>query len=124
MRRRGRYAALARSSHRLRRSWRERPVREPLGCAARLERLPMTRVCLSEKTHRATRQTSRWRAPLGDSWESRARSPSQPWLEREGVRACPATCARSEEHTSELQSLRHLVCRLLLEKKKNKINQK
>src|SRR5438045_4266811 len=26
--------------------------------------------------------------------------------------------ARSEEHTSELQSLRHLVCRLLLEKKK------
>src|SRR5258705_9746874 len=30
---------------------------------------------------------------------------------------------RSEEHTSELQSLRHLVCRLLLEKKKkNYIN--
>src|SRR5437899_3884334 len=28
--------------------------------------------------------------------------------------------SRSEEHTSELQSLRHLVCRLLLEKKKNK----
>src|SRR5205814_5901196 len=31
---------------------------------------------------------------------------------------------RSEEHTSELQSLRHLVCRLLLEKKKKKINNK
>src|SRR5262245_64985448 len=30
----------------------------------------------------------------------------------------PATRSRSEEHTSELQSLRHLVCRLLLEKKK------
>src|SRR5262245_63050641 len=28
------------------------------------------------------------------------------------------TATRSEEHTSELQSLRHLVCRLLLEKKK------
>src|SRR5438309_7811111 len=28
---------------------------------------------------------------------------------------------RSEEHTSELQSQFHLVCRLLLEKKKNKI---
>src|SRR5687768_18086863 len=28
---------------------------------------------------------------------------------------------RSEEHTSELQSRLHLVCRLLLEKKKNKI---
>src|SRR5262245_65055955 len=30
------------------------------------------------------------------------------------------TWSRSEEHTSELQSLRHLVCRLLLEKKKKK----
>src|SRR5262245_63607958 len=30
------------------------------------------------------------------------------------------TVTRSEEHTSELQSLRHLVCRLLLEKKKKK----
>src|ERR1035438_10916844 len=32
----------------------------------------------------------------------------------------PGYCCRSEEHTSELQSLRHLVCRLLLEKKKKK----
>src|SRR5215208_8379515 len=32
----------------------------------------------------------------------------------------PST-ARSEEHTSELQSRGHLVCRLLLEKKKKKI---
>src|SRR5438874_6555761 len=31
---------------------------------------------------------------------------------------------RSEEHTSELQSRRDLVCRLLLEKKKKKKNQK
>src|ERR1035441_1052638 len=30
----------------------------------------------------------------------------------------PLLRSRSEEHTSELQSLRHLVCRLLLEKKK------
>src|SRR5262245_63928104 len=29
----------------------------------------------------------------------------------------PVQLERSEEHTSELQSLRHLVCRLLLEKK-------
>src|SRR2546425_5004547 len=29
---------------------------------------------------------------------------------------------RSEEHTSELQSLAYLVCRLLLEKKKNKLD--
>src|SRR2546422_6264712 len=31
--------------------------------------------------------------------------------------------SRSEEHTSELQSRLHLVCRLLLEKKKNKNSQ-
>src|SRR5258707_11015562 len=29
------------------------------------------------------------------------------------------SCSRSEEHTSELQSRQYLVCRLLLEKKKN-----
>src|SRR5947199_7891058 len=34
----------------------------------------------------------------------------------------PARVLRSEEHTSELQSLRHLVCRLLLEKKKRRRN--
>src|SRR5690554_7791638 len=32
--------------------------------------------------------------------------------------ASPSQAARSEEHTSELQSRPHLVCRLLLEKKK------
>src|SRR2546429_2781585 len=31
----------------------------------------------------------------------------------------PPACRRSEEHTSELQSRLHLVCRLLLEKKKS-----
>src|SRR6266702_7062034 len=34
-------------------------------------------------------------------------------------RTSPACPSRSEEHTSELQSRGHLVCRLLLEKKKN-----
>src|SRR3712207_7322004 len=37
-----------------------------------------------------------------------------------GRRRCPPT-ERSEEHTSELQSRQYLVCRLLLEKKKNTI---
>src|SRR2546422_8356557 len=32
-------------------------------------------------------------------------------------------CRRSEEHTSELQSRLHLVCRLLLEKKKKNLRQ-
>src|SRR6266536_6327093 len=34
------------------------------------------------------------------------------------ILACPTSCRRSEEHTSELQSRVDLVCRLLLEKKK------
>src|SRR5256884_2376134 len=33
------------------------------------------------------------------------------------VSVCGVACGRSEEHTSELQSRLHLVCRLLLEKK-------
>src|SRR3712207_9124064 len=33
--------------------------------------------------------------------------------------ASPSPAARSEEHTSELQSRQYLVCRLLLEKKRN-----
>src|SRR5437899_12007935 len=47
----------------------------------------------------------------------------RPW--RTASRSCiPASRSpRSEEHTSELQSLRHLVCRLLLEKKKNRSHQ-
>src|SRR5205814_7752828 len=39
---------------------------------------------------------------------------------RQIVQIAEAKLLRSEEHTSELQSLRHLVCRLLLEKKKKK----
>src|SRR5258708_16019333 len=34
------------------------------------------------------------------------------------ISKAPSTLCRSEEHTSELQSPDHLVCRLLLEKKK------
>src|SRR5690349_22804003 len=41
-------------------------------------------------------------------------------VEREAAQVLPSNVAagRSEEHTSELQSRRDLVCRLLLEKKK------
>src|SRR5258708_16665506 len=43
---------------------------------------------------------------------------------RGSARWCAAETLRSEEHTSELQSPDHLVCRLLLEKKKNYIHTK
>src|SRR5437016_10672757 len=53
----------------------------------------------------------------GDAFLARAVLPRS--LEPDGVQhARPG--ARSEEHTSELQSLTNLVCRLLLEKKKTK----
>src|SRR5258706_1519412 len=39
----------------------------------------------------------------------------------EKPRRPPTLCGRSEEHTSELQSLTNLVCRLLLEKKNRAI---
>src|SRR2546422_6128520 len=56
---------------------------------------------------------------------SRMRSPACRTENRPGVRFCEECGAtldvlRSEEHTSELQSRLHLVCRLLLEKKKSK----
>src|SRR5258705_9298648 len=44
-----------------------------------------------------------------------------PWSSQKSVPRTRIRCSRSEEHTSELQSLRHLVCRLLLEKKKKKL---
>src|SRR2546422_10558185 len=50
--------------------------------------------------------------PTGGSPSSAARMPCQRV-------ASPNPETRSEEHTSELQSRLHLVCRLLLEKKKN-----
>src|SRR5207253_9066165 len=49
---------------------------------------------------------------------------SPPAIRRPPRRPAPAAVAgwRSEEHTSELQSRGHLVCRLLLEKKKTQKN--
>src|SRR5690349_24712819 len=49
------------------------------------------------------------------SWRGGARTRPSPGPPRSGPRPRP----RSEEHTSELQSRRDLVCRLLLEKKNN-----
>src|SRR6266496_6107673 len=56
--------------------------------------------------------TTLFRSPTGRATSRLPRA----WRDRGGSR-------RSEEHTSELQSRRDLVCRLLLEKKKNKTHQ-
>src|SRR5215813_1236028 len=49
--------------------------------------------------------------------------PRSPTCDRRRRRQAPRAPGRSEEHSSELQSRPHLVCRLLLEKKKNKHSQ-
>src|SRR3712207_8618364 len=49
------------------------------------------------------------------SWSPSRTSPPRRWTRS------PSRVARSEEHTSELQSRQYLVCRLLLEKKKHSL---
>src|SRR2546429_1421782 len=53
----------------------------------------------------------------------RVRDPVPQWF-AQNSQNCRTEQRRSEEHTSELQSRLHLVCRLLLEKKKNTIQKK
>src|SRR5438093_3804092 len=59
-----------------------------------------------------------WPRPPG--WEDVAPAPADATVASTAETATAAAVARSEEHTSELQSLTNLVCRLLLEKKKKK----
>src|SRR2546429_5703016 len=65
---------------------------------------------------RSSRRGSARGAQLGSADRQAARVPGA------GVVARGTRAARSEEHTSELQSRLHLVCRLLLEKKKKNIH--
>src|SRR2546425_12503226 len=81
---------------------------------------PDTRLDLDSTLHR-------WGAPIiqGSRWVGCRLDDTGPWCVAP-VRRQPAAPPpdgverRSEEHTSELQSLAYLVCRLLLEKKKIK----
>src|SRR2546425_7149875 len=64
---------------------------------------------------------SRMRSPsvdMGTSSQACPRSRNHPWTRSACQSASALLRVRSEEHTSELQSLAYLVCRLLLEKKK------
>src|SRR2546422_5906462 len=69
---------------------------------------------------------SGWRDQFLDGGEAnlRAREADVENEETQRLKSLVAdlSMSRSEEHTSELQSRLHLVCRLLLEKKKNKNN--
>src|SRR2546429_6399076 len=66
--------------------------------------------------------TTLFRSGAEDGQVRRYRGPAAGWQgDRADLRE-DLDQDRSEEHTSELQSRLHLVCRLLLEKKKNKHN--
>src|SRR5690625_6510473 len=68
----------------------------------------------------ARTRTRPWRLDPGRWFRARSRAgASYPVDGAHSLRSGGAV-RRSEEHTSELQSRGHLVCRLLLEKKKNK----
>src|SRR6266496_6747383 len=67
--------------------------------------IPVRPPCRAPRNGRTARTPIAWRR----RWDRRPAP----------ARRRPGRCPRSEEHTSELQSRRDLVCRLLLEKKKH-----
>src|SRR5262249_60556829 len=78
------------------------------------KKLPsLMRTSQSEPLLRSMRRT--WMTLLGGRWLISSRSR----LKNGARRLLPGSTLRSEEHTSELQSLTNLVCRLLLAKKNN-----
>src|SRR5258708_10230721 len=72
---------------------------------------PYTTLFRSKKQSAPARRSSKSPRPQ-EAW------PSSRKTSRKKARPPEAAAIRSEEHTSELQSPDHLVCRLLLEKKK------
>src|SRR3712207_8471341 len=74
---------------------------------------PYTTLFRSRRSTRGWAVTSRRRS-------NRTGAQPRPCRQRYGGSAGWGSPQRSEEHTSELQSRQYLVCRLLLEKKKNK----
>src|SRR2546422_6876492 len=75
------------------------------------------------KTTKNRRNSRRGEKPLNANAGGRATGSTPPMVTpyssaQAATRALLAPRSRSEEHTSELQSRLHLVCRLLLEKKK------
>src|SRR5690349_23649547 len=83
---------------------------------------PYTTLFRSPATESADRDSGRTRDLHGDLHRDRLRADWNGAVQtaRNRGRSTGVRVERSEEHTSELQSRRDLVCRLLLEKKKKK----
>src|SRR5947208_9676242 len=84
---------------------------------------PYTTLFRSGRGDCCTTKESRIGPPAVCTGRSRISQSSPAWRSRRTARRASSPISRSEEHTSELQSPDHLVCRLLLEKKKKKNNQ-
>src|SRR2546426_1520244 len=85
---------------------------------------PYTTLFRSRATRSSSRRRSAPRPTAASSWASAASQLRETGRSR-GQSSYGKGCwlhSRSEEHTSELQSPCNLVCRLLLEKKKNQNN--
>src|SRR5262245_64944708 len=91
-------------------------IRRPL----RFTLFPYTTLFRSCEPVTGRRCSPPWSSTVGSRSDGTTRAGGSP-TRATRTRGSPGHCERwprSEEHTSELQSLRHLVCRLLLEKKK------
>src|SRR3712207_8758582 len=77
---------------------------------------PYTTLFRSPSDRTRTRPRRRSARAAGEDGSAAGRARVNAGLDGDGR---PGLDARSEEHTSELQSRQYLVCRLLLEKKKN-----
>src|SRR5205814_4264655 len=90
-------------------------LHDALPISSRGRRRPRTTPAPCASLPCRSRSPRAWDAAASATWPRRSRrrspSPAADYVIGTGE-------MRSEEHTSELQSLRHLVCRLLLEKKK------
>src|SRR3712207_7875943 len=83
---------------------------------------PYTTLFRSERGQQGVKQVPGW-VMAASLFRNVPNQPSQPvpdFVKEVGESVLAAPLARSEEHTSELQSRQYLVCRLLLEKKKKK----
>src|SRR5437879_11045815 len=92
---------------------------------------PVSNACLSRKVRLRYNDRENRHAKNPEVIDGEGLTPNTRWSYSRatcgGSRACAgypnsqpsSACLRSEEHTSELQSPMYLVCRLLLEKKKN-----
>src|SRR3712207_7518999 len=98
-----------------------RPPRSTLFPYTTLFRSPPAPVGLAAHGSRATRLVPSAYTFLSPSAEGSPALGPPTLAKGPKVLFMPSLCrARSEEHTSELQSRQYLVCRLLLEKKKKK----